>query len=171
MDREELERLYDEHAPCAAALFRRFANCEADVRDLLQDWMVRIVRKVDSLESVENERSFLLRIAYRQAVDWSRRAGSRKRRHEAVTTDAGRQEFHTQADPDRELLRRALEKSIRELPQEQQLVVQLKLWDALTFSEIGEVIGISQNTAASRYRYGISKLQEQLQPLYQEMCG
>jgi len=30
----------------------------------------------------------------------------------------------------------------------------------LTFKEIGSVCGVSSNTAASRYRYGIEKLRE-----------
>ena len=75
-----------------------------------------------------------------------------------------------EADPDRETIRISLEASLEKLPQEQQIVIQLKLWDSLTFSEIGEVLRISPDTASSRYRYGIAKLQEALQPLYQEFC-
>ena len=39
----------------------------------------------------------------------------------------------------------------------------------MTFAEIGGTIGISLNTAASRYRYGIDKLREALRPLYEEV--
>ncbi|MEM9283123.1 MAG: sigma-70 family RNA polymerase sigma factor [Verrucomicrobiota bacterium] len=170
LDCDELERIYDEHSVSAFALFCRFARSEADVRDLLQDWMVQIASKVDSLESVASERSYLLRIAYRLAVDWTRRRNSQQRRVAAASDSGLMSDFHAEEDPDRETLRRALENSLRNLPAEQQIVMQLKLWDAMTFSEIGEVIGISPNTAASRYRYGLSKLQEQLRPFYQELC-
>ena len=63
MSEEILERIYDEHAACAAALFRRFASCEADVLDLLQDWMIRISKNLESLAAVERERAYLLKIA------------------------------------------------------------------------------------------------------------
>lgn len=169
MQRDELERIYEEHAACAAALFRRFAPGEADTRDLLQDWLVRIAKGVDSLEGVENERSFLLRIAYRMAVDWTRRNGARRRQQDRIAEESTG-EFLREADPDREMLRRSLEESLEDLPTEQRLVVQLKLWDSLTFAQIGEVLGISPNTASSRYRYGLSKLQETLQPIYEELC-
>jgi RNA polymerase sigma-70 factor (ECF subfamily) len=38
----------------------------------------------------------------------------------------------------------------------------MKLWGERTFAEIGEALGISLNTAASRYRYGIETLRKQL---------
>jgi len=170
MQREELERIYDEHASCAAALFRRFASCESDVRDLLQDWLVKIAKGVDSVAAIENERAYLLRIAYRVGVDWSRRNGARQRQRDRIAEEMPR-EFLPQIDPDREMMRNSLEKSLATLPNEQRLVVQLKLWDSLTFNEIGEVLDISSNTASSRYRYGLSKLQETLQPLYNELCS
>jgi RNA polymerase sigma-70 factor (ECF subfamily) len=46
------------------------------------------------------------------------------------------------------------------LPAEQQEAVYLKVFDGLTFKEIASVCGVSANTAASRYRYGIQKLRE-----------
>src|SRR5437016_1363483 len=40
----------------------------------------------------------------------------------------------------------------------------LKIWNELTFNEIGDALGISQNTAASRYRYALANLKKNLQP-------
>ena len=169
MDRDELERIYDEHASCAFALFRRFTSSDADARDLLQDWLVKIARGIDSMEGLDNERSYLLRIAYRHAVDWSRRVGARKKYTDRAGEDPGLPLFTPESNPDRELLRTELEKSLVNLPEDQQMTVQLKLWEGLTFLEIGEVLGISANTAASRYRYGISRLREALRPIYDEL--
>jgi RNA polymerase sigma-70 factor (ECF subfamily) len=36
----------------------------------------------------------------------------------------------------------------------------MKIWNELTFAEIAEVLGISQNTAASRYRYALAALKK-----------
>jgi RNA polymerase sigma-70 factor (ECF subfamily) len=44
------------------------------------------------------------------------------------------------------------------LPQDQREVIVLKIWHDHTFEEIGELLGISPNTAAGRYRYGLQKL-------------
>lgn len=59
------------------------------------------------------------------------------------------------------------------LPAEQREVIVLKFWHNQTFEEIGALLGISPNTAAGRYRYGVSKLRIALQsvdtefPLYE----
>ena len=49
------------------------------------------------------------------------------------------------------------------LPVEQREVVVLKLYQNMTFKEIARVTGVSQNTAASRYRYALTKLKEILE--------
>jgi DNA-directed RNA polymerase specialized sigma24 family protein len=48
------------------------------------------------------------------------------------------------------------------LPPEQREVIVLKLWHEHTFEEIGELLDISPNTAAGRYRYGLQKLRQRL---------
>lgn len=171
MNKNELERIYEEHAACAASLFRRFTSCESDTRDLLQDWLIKIAKNVDSMEAVENERSYLLRIAYRTAVDWSRKSATRRKYNQSFAEESAGSEFKGETDPDREVLRISLEQSLVTLPPEQQMVVQLKLWDSMSFAEIGEILNISPNTASSRYRYGISRLRENLQPIYEELCN
>jgi len=47
---------------------------------------------------------------------------------------------------------------LADLPPEQREVIVLKIWHEYTFEEIGEVLEISPNTAAGRYRYGLQKL-------------
>ena len=44
------------------------------------------------------------------------------------------------------------------LPREQREVIVLKIWHQHTFEEIGQLLEISPNTAAGRYRYGMNKL-------------
>ena len=54
---------------------------------------------------------------------------------------------------------------LKTLPKNQYEVVILKHWEELTFAEIAETLGLSQNTVASRYRYAMEKLQRSLEPL------
>jgi RNA polymerase sigma-70 factor, ECF subfamily len=50
------------------------------------------------------------------------------------------------------------------IPEEQRQVLVLHLWGGLSFEEIGSVLNISANTAASRYRYALQKLRSAMQP-------
>lgn len=53
---------------------------------------------------------------------------------------------------------RAAMRCLAELPPAQREVIVLKIWNRCTFEEIGELLDISPNTAAGRYRYGVEKL-------------
>lgn len=53
-----------------------------------------------------------------------------------------------------------LRRTLCALPDDQRQVTILHIWGELTFSQIADVLGISSNTAASRYRYALTKLRE-----------
>lgn len=54
------------------------------------------------------------------------------------------------------------------LPPEQREVLVLKFWHRHTFEEIGELLDISPNTAAGRYRYGLQKIRHCLSSVSHE---
>jgi RNA polymerase sigma-70 factor (ECF subfamily) len=56
--------------------------------------------------------------------------------------------------------RQEIEAALLKLTPEQREVIHLKVWQKMTFSEIGELLKIPLNTAASRYRYAIERLRE-----------
>jgi RNA polymerase sigma-70 factor (ECF subfamily) len=60
-------------------------------------------------------------------------------------------------------LERAAMRCLAELPPEQREVIVLKIWHGHTFEAIGGLQGVSPNTAAGRYRYGMQKLKNCLQ--------
>ena len=55
-----------------------------------------------------------------------------------------------------------LSKALNLLPEEQRIILVLKVISGLSFKQISSVVGIKMNTAASRYRYAIKKLQSAL---------
>jgi RNA polymerase sigma-70 factor (ECF subfamily) len=57
-----------------------------------------------------------------------------------------------------------LRRALTALPDDQREVVVLHLWGELTFSQIGDLLGVSSNTAASRYRYALGKLRDLMLP-------
>jgi RNA polymerase sigma-70 factor, ECF subfamily len=163
----DLERLYDAHAQALYAFLLNFTRDEDVTRDLLQDMFVRLARQPQLLQGVRHERSFLIRLAHNAAIDLIRRRGTREVYHEKFGREP-HPPFAPSADPDEHSFRERLSEALGDLPPEQRAVVHLKLWEELTFGQIAEALGISPNTAASRYRYGLDKLRERLRPLYDE---
>jgi RNA polymerase sigma-70 factor (ECF subfamily) len=164
----DLERLYDEHAQALFAFLLNLTRNESDTRDLLQELFVKLARQPALLTGVREERAFLLRLVHNAAIDLMRRRGTRERNYEQLASES-LTAFAPAADPDEQAFRQAFSAALGELPAEQRAVVHLKLWEGLTFEAIATTLGISLNTAASRYRYGIDKLRQRLRPLYDEI--
>jgi RNA polymerase sigma-70 factor, ECF subfamily len=53
-------------------------------------------------------------------------------------------------------------RAMEALPPEQREVVVLRIWHGFTFEAIGEVTGVTGNTAAGRYRYALVRLRAAL---------
>ena len=73
--------------------------------------------------------------------------------------------------PDRDYAEeRNLRRALSSLPQDQREVLVLHIWGDLTFAEIGDLLSVSLNTAASRYRYALSKLRDAM-PAKEGSCA
>ena len=64
--------------------------------------------------------------------------------------------------PDESATERLAMRELANLPQDQREAIVLKIWHSYTFEEIGTLLGISPNTAAGRYRYGLQKLRHSM---------
>ena len=164
----DLHQLYDDHAPAIFAFLLNVTRSEADTRDVLQELFLKLTMRPALLAGVRTPRAFLLRLAHRLAIDSHRRRATRTQALERAAAEAPAL-FAPTADPDEHSFREALATALAVLPEEQRAVVHLKLWEQMTFTEIATALGISANTAASRYRYAIDKLQTHLRPLYEEL--
>jgi len=90
------------------------------------------------------------------------------RRNHAREVELTNDDRWLESPPGMEAIGLALEAALRELPDEQREVIVLRVWGQMTFEEAAAALDISPNTAASRYRYGLAKLKERLQPLNKE---
>jgi RNA polymerase sigma-70 factor (ECF subfamily) len=141
-----------------------------DAKDIFQDALVKLVEKVRSGEFVGGEEAwqpYLYTAIRRLAIDLSRRDDRRKRREDNVTADAETEQYEAfhpwfESESSDDETRAQLERGLKELPEKFAEVITMKIWGERTFAEIGETLGISQNTAASRYRYGLEALKRSL---------
>ncbi|MBI4663724.1 MAG: sigma-70 family RNA polymerase sigma factor [Verrucomicrobia bacterium] len=164
----DLAELYDSHAQALFGFLLNFMRDEEDTQDVLQEVFLRIGRRPELLDGVRDRRGFLIRLSHNLAIDLMRRRTTREKTLERVRFESIPL-FASSSDPDENAFRMALSEAMGELPPDQRAVVHLKLWEGLTFDAIAEVLGVSLNTAASRYRYGIDKLRHHLRPLYDEI--
>ena len=149
---EDWKVCFSELAPGLVLFARQFVRSIADAEDIVQDAFVKFWRKEHSIQN----RALLFAIVRSVALDLLRRDARRARR-EATAALEVEQSTSPQFDFD-DGSQRELAAAVDRLPVEQREVLVMKIWNELTFAEIGEALGISQNTAASRYRYALAAL-------------
>jgi RNA polymerase sigma-70 factor (ECF subfamily) len=137
---------------------RQWTRSAADAEDIVQEAFVKFWRRNHQI----NNRALLYATVRSIALDFIRRDKRRARREAFVFADAD-QVVEPQFELEDEA-QSALAAALSYLPQDQREVLVLKIWNELTFNEIAGALGISQNTAASRYRYALANLKKSLQP-------
>jgi RNA polymerase sigma-70 factor, ECF subfamily len=145
---------FSELAPGLVLFARQFVRTSSDAEDIVQDAFVRFWRKEHSIEN----RGLLYATVRSVALDLLRRDARRARR-EANALLEMEQSTQPQFDFD-DGSQRELAAAVDLLPVEQREVLVMKIWNELTFAEIGQALEISQNTAASRYRYALAALKK-----------
>ena len=168
MESPHLEQLYDQHATALYRFLLSTTRSPEDARDLLQDVFVRISRNPSSIAKADCVQSYLFKTAWNAYIDLTRsRQASEKRQARFARTQP--EIYLSSHDPDTETFRNALNQAMDALPGSQRAVVHLRVWEERTFEQIGAALDISPNTAASRYRYALTKLRNQLGQLYTEL--
>lgn len=160
----------EEHGSKLLLFARQQTRSLADAEDVLQEALVKLARKVEEGTFVGGEPGWLPFIytqIRRESIDLGRKDDRRRKREEKVTKDdcsLGRNiEMPLfEEGESKDETRRILVKGLETLPKKFSEVITMKLWGERTFAEIGDALGISLNTAASRYRYGIEALRKQL---------
>jgi RNA polymerase sigma-70 factor, ECF subfamily len=155
---EDWKVCFSELAPGLVLFARQWVKSAADAEDVVQEAFVRFWRRNLSI----NNRALLYSAVRSAALDLIRRDNRRARREVEVVGEAERTvqpQFEQVDDSQRELVA-----ALDHLPRDQREVLVMKIWNELTFAEIGEALAISQNTAASRYRYALAALKKTFQP-------
>ena len=151
---ENWKSCFSEIGPGLLLFARQWTRSAADAEDIVQEAFVKFWRRNHQI----NNRALLYATVRSIALDFIRRDKRRARREATVFAEAD-----PTIEPQFELedeTQSALAAAVSCLPHDQREVLVLKIWNELTFSEIASALGISQNTAASRYRYALGQPEE-----------
>ncbi len=145
----EIEALYRQHG--AALLL--FASAISSDRGRAQDAVHQVFLKAienGSVSEAINKKAYLF-ACVRNAV-----LNEAKVQDRNMPLDIDSAWF---SPPDRDYAgEQNLRRALGDLPDDQREVLVLHVWGELTFSDIGDLLGVSTSTAASRYRYALAKL-------------
>ena len=158
-DERAFALLYDRFAARMYRVALRILGRREDAEDVVQDVFMAVVRSRERLANVSDLTAYLFASLRRTAGRCALRSARSPKASQAAVLDAAAPLEQTADYPD--CLR--LQQAIRSLPDEQREVIALKIDGELTFAQIAQIMGVSINTAASRYRYALNKLRSSLE--------
>jgi len=167
-DESAFGRLYDRYAPGVYALALRLTADQGLAEEITQETFLRLWRCAATLSAERGHISgWLLRVAYRLAIDHLRRC---QRRPLVV---AGLDDWCAQAVPDpgedpaeeawAGARREALLGLLAHLTTTQRQVIELTYFGGLTQAQVAARLGIPLGTVKSRLHLGLQKLRRLLQ--------
>jgi len=145
----EVEALYRQHGAALLLFASAISGDRGRAQDAVHQAFLRAMEN-GSLSHARDKKAYLFACVRNAALN-----DARFRDRDAVL-DVGSAWFRP---PDRDYAgEQNLRRALGDLPDDQREVVVLHIWGELTFSEIGDLLGVSSNTAASRYRYALARL-------------
>lgn len=141
-------------------------HCEADAVDLVQEAMIRLVKKYSDRPR-EEWKPLFLRILENCILDWHRKEQLKKKlffwksdEEDERNDDDKANHFHH--DPSDEIhgeqIGRHLLRQIEALPIKQQQCFLLRSWEGLSVAETSKVMGINESSVKTHYFRAIEKL-------------
>ena len=157
-ERAAFDQLVRRHQVGVWRVVRRYVRSDADAKDVTQLAFVRAFKGLASFRGAASVRSWIYRIAINCALSWLR--DHRRELPSEIAEDALVEQpvapQRIAAGQDTAWLRAAIE----QLPPKQKLVLELRVFDDLSFREVAELAECSENTAKVNFHYAVKKLRD-----------
>jgi len=139
-------------------MVRRYVKRDADAADVTQQVFVRAFKALGGFRGAATVRSWLYRIAINCSLSWIRdhRRETPTEIAEDSLTEMPVAPGRIASDQDGVRLRAA----IAQLPPKQRMVLELRVFDDLSFKEVAELADCSENTAKVNFHYAVKKLRD-----------
>ncbi len=161
-DRAAFGELVRQHREAVYRFAARWVGDPDQALDIAQDVFVRAFDGLKNYRGEGRFRTWLFSITLNAA----RSAARRQRRRGEVNLDVAADFPDFRTPPDAKAARNlAFAKAAQELsslPEKQRGAVTLRIYEGLSFREIGDIIGCTEGAARVNYHHGIQKLREAL---------
>ncbi len=151
--RGDIEFLYRQHGAALVLFASTITGERSRAQDAVHQVFLKLIANGD-LSRAQDKKAYLFACT-RNAVLNERKFQDR---HEPLEMDAA-----WFSPPHRDIAgERNLRRALAALPDDQREIVVLHIWGDLTFAQIADLLSINSNTAASRYRYALGKLRDEM---------
>ena len=157
---DTLEAIYDAYASGVYGFMLSYLGSPEETQDAVHDVFLRILKHEKRCRRMKNPVGYLFKTARNEALSRLRKRAVRERARKAL--EQGRPIVEPVGNSASREEAQRVNAALGALPENQREVVMLKAYQGMTFQEIGRIVRVSPNTAASRYRYALAKLRKLL---------
>ena len=158
--RRDFEALLPESGRLAFRVARSVLRNDADAEDVAQESLLRAFRRFDRLRDRARFRSWLVRIAYRIAIDRVRARRRTAQRETLWLQESSR--LASAVSSTAAAFQAQLEQAVDELPEKLRLVLLLSAMEGHTTEEVAALLAIPAGTVKSRLFFAKRKVAEKL---------
>jgi RNA polymerase sigma-70 factor, ECF subfamily len=157
-----MDELVSRHYAGAYRVALGILRDEDGAADVAQDSFLKAFRGLSGFREESSFRTWLLAIVANEARGVLRRSGRRRETGLESTGPLASEDGDAQKRlEDAEEVAR-VRRLLEQLPEKQRQAVTLRIFDALSFREIGSLIDSSEGAARVNYHHGIRRLREML---------
>lgn len=142
------KQLYDEFAASMLAVCYRYTKSLEDAEDVLQEGFIRVFRFLGQYKNEGELGGWIRRIMVNTALNYLKK--SQKYQHDFLF-DKTEMAVVATDDPEVLLNAKELAELIRQLPTGYQAIFNLYAIEGFSHVDIGQMLGISENTSRSQY--------------------
>ena len=156
---EAIVELFDQHGESLLKYLTARVGA-TNARDVLQNIFTRLFRYHKKLAKANNLTAYIFATARNEAIRFQQQPENRESA-KASSLDSANELMDKSGSPASTLENKeSVQLLLSNLDDASREIVQLKIFSGLTFKEVGEIAGLPEQTAATKYRRAIEKLKQ-----------
>ena len=142
----------------------RYTGDNETAKDIMQQVFILVYKKLEKLKDKEKFKSWLYSIAINQCKNHFR-----KKKETSFSEISLKQDIQFDSGTDHKFSannnssNKIIKKALQTIPNEQRIVVIMKQYHNLKFTEIASILNVPVNTIKARLYYGLTSLRNQIQ--------
>lgn len=158
---EEFKKAVTDYRERIYLMLLKYVRNREDAKDLTQEAFIKAYRSLGSYRREAGLYTWIYRIAVNLAINYKTRSKTSLFRSIDDTSKA-----YSDNSPADNMLKDELagniDAAVRKLPERQRMVFTLRYYEEKPYSEISEILGMSEGAAKANYHHAINKLKNEL---------
>lgn len=157
--------LVGEYKQCLYWHIRKIVYLHDDANDVVQNTFIKVYKNIDSFKGNSKIYSWLYRIATNEAISFINKKAKEQNLditdYQQLITSNLSSDYWFDGDE----IQLILQKAIATLPQQQQLVFNMKYFDEMKYNDISEILSVSVGSLKASYHHAVKKIERYIRSM------